>query len=128
MCEWINKKSPATIKKEHFTICSEPDRKHLRHFTPTKSNCGKNPQRLWQITFINFLVQHGIDETVRAIGYDSTKLNTGSAVGIVNIIEMKLKRKLNWLVCDLHTNELPLQHLITALDRKTLSSNKWTVF
>ena len=38
---------------------------------------------------------------------------------------IKLGRKLNWLVCNLHTNELPLRHLITTLDGKTFSNNKW---
>ena len=33
---------------------------------------------------------------------------------------------MGWLVCVLHTNELPLRHLITELDGKTLSSNKWS--
>jgi hypothetical protein len=41
-------------------------------------------------------------------------------------VEVKLGRKLIWLVCALHTNELPLRHLITALYGKTLSHNKWT--
>uniref|UniRef100_UPI00358F4A34 uncharacterized protein n=1 Tax=Myxine glutinosa TaxID=7769 RepID=UPI00358F4A34 len=41
-------------------------------------------------------------------------------------VEVKLCRKLIWLVCTLHTNELPLRHLIIALDGKTLSNNKWT--
>ncbi|ESO04063.1 hypothetical protein HELRODRAFT_173137 [Helobdella robusta] len=31
-----------------------------------------------------------------------------------------------WLVCDLHTNELPLRHLIHELDGQTLSNNRWS--
>ena len=41
-------------------------------------------------------------------------------------VEVKLSCRLIWLVCVLHTNELPLRHLITALDGKTLSNNMWT--
>ena len=59
-------------------------------------------------------------------GCHSTNLNIGSVDGIVRFIEMKLIRKLNWLVSALHTNELPLRHLISALDGKTWSSNKPT--
>lgn len=35
-------------------------------------------------------------------------------------------RRLVWLVCDLHTNELPLCHLIKELDGPTESHNKWS--
>ena len=31
-----------------------------------------------------------------------------------------------WLICLLHTNELPLRHLIIELDGPTLSNNKWS--
>lgn len=31
-----------------------------------------------------------------------------------------------WFVCDLHTNELPLKHLIQEFDSNTLSNNKWS--
>ena len=41
-------------------------------------------------------------------------------------VEVKPGRKLNWLVGDLHTNELPLLYLITTLDGRTMSNNKWT--
>jgi hypothetical protein len=41
-------------------------------------------------------------------------------------VEVKLGHNLIWLVCALHTNEFLLRHLITALDGKILSNNKWT--
>ncbi|KAM5147870.1 LOW QUALITY PROTEIN: uncharacterized protein ACMZJ9_011543 [Mantella aurantiaca] len=41
-------------------------------------------------------------------------------------VEAKLNHKLICLVCALHTNELPLRHLIKELDGKTLSNNKWS--
>lgn len=68
----------------------------------------------------------GIDKSLQAIGGDSTNVNTGWDGGCMHWVEVKLGRKLIWLVCALHTNELPLRHLITALDGKTLSNNKWT--
>ena len=40
-------------------------------------------------------------------------------------IEVKLGRKLVWIVCDLHTGELPLRKLFTDLDGQTVSGNKW---
>ena len=41
-------------------------------------------------------------------------------------VEKKLGRKLVWIVCDLHTGELSLRHLIIELDGPTLSNNKWS--
>ena len=67
----------------------------------------------------------GIDKTLQAIGDDSTNVNTGWEGGTMHWVEVKLKRKLNWLVCVLHANELPLHHLIATLDGKTLSNYKW---
>lgn len=53
----------------------------------------------------------------------STKVNTGWEGGTMHWVEVKLCHKLIWLVCALDTNELPLQHLITARYGKTLSNN-----
>ena len=61
-----------------------------------------------------------------AIGGDSTNVNTGWQAGVMQWVEKKLGRRLVWLVCDLHTGELPLRHLIIELDGPTLSNNKWS--
>ncbi|KAJ8352253.1 hypothetical protein SKAU_G00237290 [Synaphobranchus kaupii] len=39
-------------------------------------------------------------------------------------LELHLGRKLVWLVCNLHTRELPLRHLIVDLDGPTLDCLK----
>ncbi|KAG0725912.1 hypothetical protein GWK47_037650 [Chionoecetes opilio] len=39
-------------------------------------------------------------------------------------LELHLGRKLVWLVCNLHTGELPLRHLIVGLDGPTLSDKQ----
>ena len=41
-------------------------------------------------------------------------------------LELKLERKLVWLVCNLHTNELPLRNLLINLDGPTLSNNQFS--
>ena len=65
-------------------------------------------------------------DSLKAIGGDSTAVNTGHAGGVMQHVERKLGRKLVWIVCDLHTNELPLRKFITELDGKTLAGNKWS--
>ena len=58
-------------------------------------------------------------ESCITVGGDSTNVNTGWKGGAINFLEILLGRKVIWLVCMLHTNELPLRHLIINLDGKT---------
>lgn len=39
--------------------------------------------------------------------------------GIIKLLESKLQRPLQWLVCQLHANELTLRHLFEHLDGTT---------
>ena len=59
------------------------------------------------------------------MGGDSTNVNTGWKGGAIHFLELKLNKKLIWLICALHTNELPLRHLMINLDGKTVSDNKF---
>nr|XP_047125873.1 uncharacterized protein LOC124807716 isoform X2 [Hydra vulgaris] len=72
------------------------------------------------------MIQHGVAKSIQALGGDSTNVNTGWEGGVIQFVELKLNKRLNWLICALHTNELPLRHLIVELDGKTLSNNKWS--
>ena len=73
-----------------------------------------------------WLCENQLDETIQAIGGDSTNVNTGYKGGAIAILERKLGRKLIWLICALHTNELPLRHLMIDLDGKSVSDNKFS--
>ena len=57
---------------------------------------------------------------------DSTSLNSGIWGGVFHSVEKLLGRPLNWVVCGLHLNELPLRHLITGLDGRTCSDTGFT--
>ena len=54
--------------------------------------------------------------TLDAVGCDGTAVNTGNLNGAWAIMEKRLKRQLQWLICLLHGNELPLQHFMTNFD------------
>lgn len=54
-----------------------------------------------------------------AVGCDGTATNTGWKNGAIRFIELKLGRPVQWFICQLHANELPLRHLFTALDGAT---------
>lgn len=117
---------PSIVKEEHYTVCSEPGGRYLCHFTPKKDVTKRKSAEVIANHLVEFLKKHSIDTSLQAIGGDSTNVNTGWQGGVMHWVKAKLNRKLIWLVCALHTNELPLRHLITELDGKTLSNNKWS--
>jgi len=117
---------PGVVKEEHYTVCMEPGGKYLWHFVPGKATAQKRHAELIADTLVEWLKERGADKTLEAIGGDSCNVNTGWEGGVMHYVEQKLQKKLIWIVCDLHTGELPLRHLVTALDGKTLSNNKWS--
>ena len=116
---------PGMIKEEHCTVCMEPGGRYLWHFVPAKATKQKSHAELVADSLVEWLQEKGVDKTLQAIGGDSCNVNTGWEGGVMHYVEQKLHRKLIWIVCDLHTGELPLRHLVAALDGKTLSNNKW---
>ena len=45
--------------------------------------------------------------------------------GIIHWLEKLLNRKVFWVICAIHTNELPLRHLIEVLGKNYPSSNRF---
>ncbi|KAG5868651.1 hypothetical protein JTB14_031711 [Gonioctena quinquepunctata] len=56
---------------------------------------------------------------LKVIGCDGTNVNVGKHAGIIVQLEKHLNRPLQWFVCQLHANELPLRYLINSLDGST---------
>ena len=54
-----------------------------------------------------------------SISCDGTNVNTGNMNGINVQMEKYLNHPLQWNVCLLYCNELPLQHLIKEIDGST---------
>ena len=117
---------PAVIKAEHYSVVSEPGSNYLFHFTPEKATKGEpHAEQIAKVLFA-WLKDRDFDKTLRAIGGDSTNVNTGVKAGVMRKLELHLERKLVWLVCNLHTGELPLRHLIADIDGPTLSDQKFS--
>ncbi|GBN12078.1 hypothetical protein AVEN_184128-1 [Araneus ventricosus] len=45
------------------------------------------------------------------LGCDGTVVNTGVFNGVIRRLELKLLRPIQWIICLLHFNELPLGHI-----------------
>lgn len=104
-----------TITEEHVTLVQEPESVYLGHITPS-SGCSKSIAN----GINDFIHNRNINtDDLRAVGCDGTNVNTGAIGGVVRIMELKLRRPVQWLICLLHANELPLRHLMQKLDGGT---------
>ena len=52
---------------------------------------------------------------LQAIGCDGTVANTSSKNVVIRQIELSIERPLQWCIFLLHTNDLPLRHLLQHL-------------
>ena len=116
------------MKEEHISICSEPGGEYQWHFTVDSGDRDESEKGAEQIASLIYecINDNGIKDSLLAIGGDSTNVNTGWKGGAIQFLENKMGRKLIWLICALHTNELPLRHLMIKLDGKTTSGNKFS--
>lgn len=101
--------------EEHITMVQEPGSIYLGHVTPPTGTSKDIEQAMFSYltekrTNLNSLV---------AIGCDGTNTNTGRKNGIIVLLEKRFGKPMQWLICQLHANELPLRHLIQHLDGKT---------
>ena len=62
---------------------------------------------------------------LQEIQSDGTNANKGKHVGIIRF-ELRLHRPLQWFMCLLHINKLPLRHLIAKFDEPTSRADQLT--
>ena len=112
------------VKEDHISL-TDAEGEFLMHFTREKVD-GVRAGQVIALRISTFLKTFGIDSTLKMVGADSTNLNTGSKEGAIALLEKQLGKRLVWSICMLHTNELPLRHLIKHLDGPTGSGNTLT--
>ena len=119
---------PSETKEEHYSICDALSGNYITHLTVGASKRNPSMKAADHLATLMFewLCENQLDERIQAIGGDSTNVNTGYKGGAIALLEQKLGRKLIWLICALHTNELPLRHLLIDLDGPTVSDNKFS--
>ena len=100
--------------QEHVTILSEPSSKFMGHVSVSKGDASSISNEI-----INIVEENNSIENIGGIGCDGTAVNTGSKGGVIVLLENYFNRSLQWIICLLHINELPLRHLITKLDGST---------
>lgn len=103
------------VLEEHISVLAEPGSIYLGHTTPSRGTAKEI------VTSIVFLLENqglNLDEVI-CVGCDGTATNTGWKGGIIQYLEKYFERPLQWCVCMLHANELPLRHLFMSLDGST---------
>ncbi|KAF2895065.1 hypothetical protein ILUMI_11110 [Ignelater luminosus] len=99
------------VVEKHISLIKEQGQ-FLEYVAPA-SGTGFN---IANSIFQNISESHYDLNTLVTIGCDATVTNTGLINGVIRHIELILKIPLQWFVCILHFNELPLRHLFAQFD------------
>ena len=77
-------------------------------------NVYQNIFMIFSFSGLKWLDEKNVDQSainmIKAVGCDGTAVNTGIRGGIIRLLEVALNIPLQWFVCQLHANELPLKH------------------
>lgn len=103
------------IVEEHLSLIEEPGSQYIGHITPETGSAKHIVKSLIEFLHTNCT---SLSDIV-AVGCDGTKVNTGRVGGTIRLLEEELKKPLQWFICQLHANELPLRHLMEHLDGVT---------
>ena len=72
------------------------------------------------------IVDTELHNKLAVVGTDGTASITGKYNGCIRSLEKLLNKPLQWVICLLHTNELPLHHVFTMLDGTTKSPDSFS--
>ncbi|CAH0562964.1 unnamed protein product [Brassicogethes aeneus] len=102
--------------EEHISLIQEPGSQYFGHISLNTSSKATDIAS----SILSFMKQNDVDLTnLKVIGCDGTNCNTGWKGGVIRLMETQLGKPLQWAVCYLHANELPLRHLLQKLDGHT---------
>lgn len=106
---------PRVQREEHISIIQEPGSRYFGHVTPKCGDAEGVAASIW-----DYVLKRGIDVSlITCIGSDGEATNTGKHNGVIRRLEEYLRRPVQWTICQLHANELPLRRLLQLLDGKT---------
>ena len=106
--------------QDHYVLVGEPGTFYLDHLTIERGTGAGIADGL-----MKWLVENDIKNEIKAVGADSTATNTGYKNGAIRGLECQLHHPLQWIICSLHLNELPLRHLCRKYIGPTESGTQW---
>ena len=104
----------SSVKDEHYVLVDEPGCFYLTHTSPEDGTASSIAN-----TIFNPFKNTELHQNLAIVGADSTNVMTGLHQGVIRQLEVLVERPLQWCVCLLHLNELPLRHVFRELDGST---------
>lgn len=104
-----------TSIEEHIVLLQEPDSIYLGHISPVSGSAQNIVKSMLEFFHLSSIST----DHLQVVGCDGTNSNTGHKGGVITLLEHRIKRPLQWFICELHANELPLRHLVQHLDGNT---------
>jgi hypothetical protein len=106
--------------EDHYVLVGEPGTVYLQHITVDRGTGQAIANGLH-----GAVTDMGIVDNIMAVEADSTPVNTGPKGGAIHLLEQQLGRPLQWFICSLHLNELPLRHLCRKLIGPSEGPTQW---
>lgn len=99
-------------KEEHIAFVQQPMSRYVGHKAVT-NGCAS--------TILNAMVELCRERSILIddllfLGSDGTRVNTGCDAGVIRLFEELIGKPVQWIICFIHMNELPLRSLIENLD------------
>jgi len=115
VCGVDNKYHRKTLTEEQVSFIADPGSLYFSHTSPPSASSKDIAESL----VASLKERNAKTENIKVVGCDGTNVNTGHTTGVIRRLEETFEHSLQWLVCLLHANELPLRHLFEALDGAT---------
>ena len=89
--------------EDHYVITGEANDFYLDHFTPATGRDINIAHGLWQV-----IRESDLKSILCLVKADGTNTSTGCNRGAIRNLELFMQEPLQWDICMLHLNELPL--------------------
>ena len=103
-----------TAIEQHSVIVGEPNGFYLSQVMPEDGTGYKIATSVYSAIKVAAL-----EPKLKIVGFDGTTVITGNSKGFIASLETLIGRPLQWVMCLLHLNELPLRHVFQNLDDVT---------
>ena len=101
----------------------EPGTLYIGHVTPVSGSSADITQSITK-----FLTMKRITPSeLFALRCDETYVSVGKKNGTVSMLETFVGHKLNWFICLLHTNKMPLRRLLQKIDGNTSGTQQFSL-
>ena len=95
-----------TVIEKHYVIVGEPNGFYLSHVMPEDGTGYKIATSVYSA-----IKDTALEQKLKIVGSHGTAVMTGKSKGLIASIETLIGRPLQWVICLLHLNELPLRHV-----------------